>query len=164
MLELQLLTVPCFLCRFLLMLTVSPGNSIPRRISFPILSQGGAHPHSPVSLVKSPSVPGAGSACCQAVGRGGMWQAGSHLLTVTLFSAFSGDWQHHRQGKIWGPVCCQHLAPLDLTTHPIPLPAERRDREEDTRAGKGVLVGCQILLPVLPVPGSSHVPAPLNPS
>lgn len=26
-----------------------------------------------------------------------------------------------------------------------------------------MLVGCQVLLPVMPVPGGSHVPAPLNP-
>lgn len=107
MLELQLLTIPCFLP----LLPVSSGNSIPRRISFPILSPGGTHSHVSVSLVKSLSVSGAWSACHQPMGRGGMWQAGSHLLTVPLFSAFAGDRQHHWQGKIWGSVCCQHLAP-----------------------------------------------------
>lgn len=46
---------------------------------------------------------------------------------ATLVSAFAGDRQHHWQGKIWGPGHHQPWASLDLTTCPIPLPAERRD-------------------------------------
>lgn len=46
---------------------------------------------------------------------------------ATLISAFAGDRQHHWQGKIWGLGHCQPQAPLDLTTRPVPLPAERRD-------------------------------------
>lgn len=66
MLEHQILTMPCFLP----LLPFSHGNSIPRRISFPILSHGGAHSHAPVSLVKSPSVPGDRDSVCLLPGCG----------------------------------------------------------------------------------------------
>lgn len=114
-----------------------PGNSIPRKISSPILSQGEAGSHAPESPASHPvSQWPQGRARLlpvgQAVGRGGRQGAdvaGRELPAdgATLISAFAGDRQHHRQGKIWDLGHHQPRAPLDLTTRPVPLPAERRD-------------------------------------
>lgn len=133
MLEHQLLATPCFSSA----LPIPPGNSIPRKISSPILSQGEAGSHAPVSPASHPvSQWPQGRARLlpvgQAVGRGGRQGAdvaGRELPAdgATLISAFAGDRQHHRQGKIWDLGHHQPRAPLDLTTRPVPLPAERRD-------------------------------------
>lgn len=103
-----------------------PGNRIHRKISSPMLSQGAApFPKSPAS---HPVSTGQGLPVALVPGCGQRRDVAGRELPAnraTLVSA--GDRQHHWQGKIWGPGHCPPQASLNLTTHPVPLPAERRD-------------------------------------